>query len=122
MYSGNLANGEIVWADQRHGLPAYSAPAAAENAAIAAACGEDRCGEEAVSAAVRPGDRMGAIDIAEQAGARRLRVSEQPFSVKKPRWAFSAIRSCGVVRRSAPRNHPKEFNMKKALLAIAATT
>ncbi len=40
MYSGNFANGEIVWADKHHGLPAYSAPAAAEeNAAIAAACG-----------------------------------------------------------------------------------
>ena len=40
MYSGNFANGEIVWADKHHGLPAYSAPGAAEEvAAIDAACG-----------------------------------------------------------------------------------
>ncbi len=40
MYSGNFANGEIVWADKHHGLPAFAAPAAAEEtAAIDAACG-----------------------------------------------------------------------------------
>ena len=39
MYSGNFANGEVVWADKHYGLPAYAAPAAAEeNAAIVAAC------------------------------------------------------------------------------------
>jgi hypothetical protein len=40
MYSGNFANGEVVWADKNHGLLGYAAPAAAEeNAAIVAACG-----------------------------------------------------------------------------------
>lgn len=40
MYSGNFANGEIVWADEHHGIPAHSAPAAAEeDAAIDAVCG-----------------------------------------------------------------------------------
>jgi hypothetical protein len=40
MYSGNFANGEIVWADKHHGLPAFSKPfVAEETAAIDAACG-----------------------------------------------------------------------------------
>ena len=40
MYSGNFADGEVIWADKNHGLPAYSAPASAEeNAAFVMACG-----------------------------------------------------------------------------------
>jgi len=40
MHSGNFANGEVVWADKHYGLPAYSAPVAAEeSAAVVAACG-----------------------------------------------------------------------------------
>jgi Surface-adhesin protein E len=40
MYSGNFADGGVVWADKHYGLPAYSAPAAAEeSAAVVAACG-----------------------------------------------------------------------------------
>ena len=40
MFSGNFANGEIVWADRHHGLPAFTQPGTAEEiAALAAACG-----------------------------------------------------------------------------------
>ena len=39
MFSGSFANGEIVWADNHHGLAAFSAPAIAEErAAVDTAC------------------------------------------------------------------------------------
>jgi len=40
MYTGNFADGTVVWADRHHGLLAYAAPSVAEEqAALAAVCG-----------------------------------------------------------------------------------